>query len=428
MPLEKQSIYFAPANAEDDMYEGKYPMYFEGDDSLWQCLFAMLYKHVSLNLAICGEEYDKYIPAFVPVKTELTSRNYDYEGEELKGYLSLGTIGSLIKLFVASGKVYENQLRKIIIQYVLFLTIYYEKQFRAHVDGQIESENKEKQMVKKLDGVKKIIDVFKELPVDKPGLTNILAQVARDPLHYQKDLDIEGHQFTNYQMAEKLMDSFFRGLRDITLENCYIASFTDNCIDARMWHDYTNYEGIAIEYKDDESMMLRNAEGSTRKHKFRKVKYRKARGFNFFNSIGKLPVPMITGMFAKYDWKNDIYNIEANLKSHYWQWTEQTVLTKDYSWSTQRESRLIISDFIDGYSSVKSRTFFYDFSELKSVTFGPKTDDKNKVKIIKILSQKCEKNNVTNFPIYVVSRNDETGKMERELILKINRKSNKLNQ
>ncbi|MBL3538036.1 hypothetical protein JMK96_11290 [Lactobacillus sp. GPR40-2] len=103
-------------------------------------------------------------------------------------------------------------------------------------------------------------------------------------------------------------------------------------------------------------------------------------------------------------------------------------MTKDYSWSTQRESRLIISDFIDGYSSVKSRTFFYDFSELKSVTFGPKTDDKNKVKIIKILSQKCEKNNVTNFPIYVVSRNDETGKMERELILKINRKSNKLNQ
>ncbi|MGV7303378.1 hypothetical protein PJJ82_29920, partial [Mycobacterium kansasii] len=84
--------------------------------------------------------------------------------EELKGYLSLGTIGSLIKLFVASGKVYENQLRKIIIQYVLFLTIYYEKQFRAHVDGQIESENKEKQMVKKLDGVKNIIDVFKELP------------------------------------------------------------------------------------------------------------------------------------------------------------------------------------------------------------------------------------------------------------------------
>ncbi|OOV23993.1 hypothetical protein LG101_11505 [Levilactobacillus brevis] len=82
------------------------------------------------------------------------------------------------------------------------------------------------------------------------------------------------------------------------MENCYIASFTDNCIDARMWHDYTNYEGIAIEYKDDESMMLRNAEGSTRKHKFRKVKYRKARGFNFFNSIGKLPVPMITGMFA----------------------------------------------------------------------------------------------------------------------------------
>ncbi|WP_325051073.1 hypothetical protein [Levilactobacillus brevis] len=61
-------------------------------------------------------------------------------------------------------------------------------------------------------------------------------------------------------------------------------------------------------------MMLRNAEGSTRKHKFRKVKYRKARGFNFFNSIGKLPVPMITGMFAKYDWKK----VDCKFNPNFW--------------------------------------------------------------------------------------------------------------
>lgn len=419
--MEKQSIYFAPANAEDDIYEGRYPMYFEGDESLWQGLFAMLYKHISFNQGICGEEYNKYLPAFVPVKTELTSRNYNYEGEELKGYLSLKTVSSLVKLLAVSGKVYENQLRKILIQYVVFLTVFYSQRLGAKINGDDQLEKKEDRMLKKLDSVEVMINKIYKLPFDKSRALDFLLIGSKDPLYYQSELDADSQAFTNYQVVEKLMDTFFKGLRDIALEKCYIASFTDNCLDGRMWHDYTNYQGIAIEYKDDSSMELRDSEGHLSNHKFRKVEYKEAKGFNFFSSIGKLPAPMITGMLAKYDWKNDKYRIEKNLKDNYWKWTEQTVLTKDFSWSMQREYRLIISDFMEGYSTITSRTFYYNFSELKSVTFGPRTSSESKVKIAKILTQKCKENEVSNFPVYSVFRDDKTRKLKREIVLTLNR-------
>lgn len=126
-------------------------------------------------------------------------------------------------------------------------------------------------------------------------------------------------------------------------------------------------------------------------------------------------------MLAKYDWKNDKYRIEKNLKDNYWKWTEQTVLTKDFSWSMQREYRLIISDFMEGYSTITSRTFYYNFSELKSVTFGPRTSSESKVKIAKILTQKCKENEVSNFPVYSVFRDDKTRKLKREIVLTLNR-------
>lgn len=420
--LEKQSIYFAPASVEDDMYEGRYPMYFDGNEALWQGFFAMFYKHISFNQGIVGEKFDEYVPAMVPLKTNLTSRNYNYDGEEFKGYLNIGGVRALIALFAASGKVYERQLRKIITQYILFLTIFYSQQFGAFVNKKTELEKKNKQMVKKLDSVQKIISTLNKVPCEETSRVDILSKFTSDPLCYQNELDVNSQQFVNYQISEKLMDSFFEGLRNMALENCYIASFTDDYSDGRMWHDYTNYEGIAIEYKNDESITLRDSEGNSSNHKFKKVAYENAQSFNFFSSIGKLPDAMITGIFANYDWGNDTHQIKENLKDNYWKWTEKTVLTKDSSWITQRESRLIISNFMEGYSTTQSRTFFYDFSELKSITFGPKTSNENKIKITKILVQKCKENDVANFPVYAMFRDDKTGKMERELLTSLHGK------
>ncbi len=153
-------------------------MYFDGDEELWKGIFVMLYKHISFNRGICGEAYDEYLPAFVPIEPNLTSRVYDYKGEEIKGYLSLETIQSLLKLLAASGAVYEGQLRKIIMQYVFFISIFYSQKYGAHINGDVRLEKKEAEMVKKFDQIKYVFDELPNSSLNASHIIDFLAHTA----------------------------------------------------------------------------------------------------------------------------------------------------------------------------------------------------------------------------------------------------------
>lgn len=394
-------------------------MFFDGNEELWTGIFAMMYKHFSWNRGILGEDFLRYRPAFIPKDTEQAIKMYDYEDDELKGFLNIGTVQALIKLLARSGAVFEDDLRKIIMSSVYFLSVFYSQKFGAHLDGNDELEKEQSVLVSQLDSFNVVLNWLVRQSLSGSKIIEFLIIRYKDPLLYQRDFDPDSQAFTNYQIIEKMTDTFFSGLRDIALEKCYVASFTNNCLDDRMWHDYTDYKGIALEYKSDNSLELQDSKGNKYSHSFRKVEYTEPQGFNFFNSIGKLSIPEIETIFPKYDWKLDPFKVLKGLRDRFFKWSEKTVLTKGKSWSTQNEFRLIISDFLNGYGSVSSRTFFYKFSELKSITFGPQTSAKNQMKILGILKNKCSENDIKEFPVYIVVRDDKTGLMTRNQLMVI---------
>ena len=68
------------------------------------------------------------------------------------------------------------------------------------------------------------------------------------------------------------------------------------------------------------------------------------------------------------------------------------------------------------------RKLKYNFADLEGVIFGINTSLKHKIKIIKIIEEKCKKENRSNFKFFQAYYSKQTGEIEvKELgILKFN--------
>ena len=66
---------------------------------------------------------------------------------------------------------------------------------------------------------------------------------------------------------------------------------------------------------------------------------------------------------------------------------------------------------------MNNRKLKYEFSALESITFGMKMSWLDKLEIIKIIQEKCKKENRQNFIFYEARYCEKSGKIERELII-----------
>lgn len=91
-----------------------------------------------------------------------------------------------------------------------------------------------------------------------------------------------------------------------------------------------------------------------------------------------------------------------------------------YKWEfgeeSENEYRLIVTNMLDDFDTVKSRKLKYDFNSLEGIIFGIKTATEHKLKIMKIIDDKCAKYNRTDFNFYQAYYSKETGKIEYELL------------
>ncbi|OBV28817.1 hypothetical protein BKN38_07805 [Helicobacter sp. CLO-3] len=92
-------------------------------------------------------------------------------------------------------------------------------------------------------------------------------------------------------------------------------------------------------------------------------------------------------------------NIDKN-RDEYWQhiYRETTKKTKD--WEYEKEYRLIIDSFLNDSLPNEERIYRYRFSDLHGIIFGINTSEKDKIKIAKIVKEKCKTEGRKDFVFY----------------------------
>ncbi|MGP5435842.1 hypothetical protein [Psychrobacter alimentarius] len=104
----------------------------------------------------------------------------------------------------------------------------------------------------------------------------------------------------------------------------------------------------------------------------------------------------------------EIFDDENNWRNKYWDSFYKGILIKSKDWSYENEYRLILSSTLDDFSDPKDRTLNYDFSSLKGIIFGIKTKIEHKLEIMRIIDNKCNENDRSDFKFYQARYSSES--------------------
>jgi hypothetical protein len=214
----------------------------------------------------------------------------------------------------------------------------------------------------------------------------------------------------------------------------YTASFLSECSNSAVWGHYgDNHRGVCLKFRTiakdgKEHVQLKtecgvNGAGTVfemRPHQFRPVRYdTKPLPIDFFRFIGRMPKFQLNAMWYKDASGNSSIcgehlaaDKEGAWGESYWDNYLKGLCVKLKEWEYEKEYRLIVhGDFVD-YSKSADRKLFYDFNSLEAIIFGIKTSREDKLKIVRIIQQKCQLAKRTDFEFYQAYYASDIGAIE----------------
>lgn len=139
---------------------------------------------------------------------------------------------------------------------------------------------------------------------------------------------------------------------------------------------------------------------------------------DFFASLGTVPMPKLTHFWlAGPDGTlsaiaDKIFKHEEEWRRQHWDTFRIGATSKTSEWSHEREYRLILSSNLQRFDDKPSRKLKYRFSDLSGIGFGMKTTAEDKIRIIKIVEQKCRSEGRADFEFYQARYSRKAQKIE----------------
>lgn len=223
-------------------------------------------------------------------------------------------------------------------------------------------------------------------------------------------------------------------IRELTYPKAYVACFLEDCTNASNWGYYgDSHKGICLKFKtvkngENESLHLKTITGwggngpihGEPAFTFHKVNYtRTFQAINFFQSLGSVPL----GILDKYWYSEELGNSSVystilsknerdNWHKNYWEIHTKCLTSKLLDWKQEHEYRLIIPDLMNSHEKEEDRKLKYRFQELEGIIFGFKTKIEDKIKIMKIINNKCLEAKRIDFKFYQAEYDAANGKMK----------------
>ncbi len=281
--------------------------------------------------------------------------------------------------------------------------------------------------------------------IDSAGKDSILQSIFAAAKHfgesrntYLDDLPAEGNDMIRLFVRE-FPSVFLREIRRLIYPQWYAACFMGDYRNASVWGTYgDNYSGVCLIFnadvangepgiellKKDWQGARKNPDGSIversgcnySRMQFHKIDYvAKHVKVDFFNSLGRLPVPVLdtdwysfSGVFsavAKVDDSDDF-------RSGYWDSFRRSITKKLNDWSHEDEHRLLLYGMELDFSNKEDRLLKYRFEDLEGIIFGMRTPPDKRREIVSMIQEKCEAVGRPGFSFYQSYYSSDSGKIE----------------
>lgn len=446
--LENQEIYFSPPEDLNDPMEGYKDVFWKGDAIVWRNFIINYVRSVEYTFMVALLYQDKILTA----EDILVTPNPEaYKAVGMKVFLQQILDDLFSYEFI---KTFPNALaerssiirREELISYLEFIhpfviksvsKIYADKKFLAKtlVTKDLLDLSKLGTESKKLVNlINKLEKESKHIPnaVDKFFLvSNMTSQQIRLINRYNN----EGKNFqpNTFFLISEYPTKFITAIETIIFPEWYSASFILDCQNSAVWGHYgDNHKGVCLKFKatNQEDKLIINLETEygynsapvidMRPHTFKKIHYQnKHVEIDFFRSLGRQSKLLLMELWYKDSESGNISECASHLsgnrdewRNNHWDNFDKSVTVKLDDWGDEKEYRLIIyGGFID-YSKPEKRKLKYDFNDLESVTFGIKTTDEDKTKIMRIIEKKCRENNRKEFGFYQAYYSMEDGEIK----------------
>lgn len=454
--LENEEIYFAPSGDLNDPMEGFLDVFWDGDTIVWENLlkhFLMCLEQVFALNSIAGETMEikaMQIPIFKNRSTNQTDAAKNMHTQIEEHFFAYDYIKKLPNSLNRRNSAVRRDelityLRLVHAYAIQSITSVYQNHglLNAKSDTKIfaDLENFTKVNDPLIDILNRAEKEFSDIGELTSIFFSIAGKVSTElnllTAFNNTSLSINSNKFfLLYQFPE----SYVSRIEEMVYPNWYTACFMSSCNNSSVWGHYGDqHKGVCLKFKpesvgDELQLSLNcidgwNENGPTIRmvpHTFYKVNYQnKHIEIDFFKSLGRLQV-----FILRSQWYTDIngnlsrcaapiskdQEIKNKWHQDYWGSFYIGATTKLEDWSYENEYRLILTNMLDDFDSVESRKLKYDFESLEGIIFGIKTTSEHKLKIMKIVNEKCKKYNRTDFHFYQAYYSKEKGKIEYALL------------
>ena len=451
--LEDEYIYFASQEELNDPMEGFINFYWKGDSVVWENLL----KHYIFSFALCFESYYftnseiNFDKDFIPIFFDEHKFEKVPFGSFLKDIANAFLNDAEILDFLEFIKVYNRKVFKDELYFYLktltSTALFYVVDFFHKRYGSFS--------IKKMpyEGLfKKLTDLYKPL-INEHGkrktteLFDILAPFLKQEMdlfnisfkqEYERKMDKNDFEVKTFFFS--YFPAFYVDrIREIAFPKLYCSCFMSSYENIANWGYYADSnKGCCLifepEIKDGYfclNLRSKNLKESLESCKVHKISYsKKIPGIDFFSHLGNLQNNAKEiesswyingqGEHSKTHKMPESQAEETEWKQEYNELLEKLATSKLPAWKNENEYRIFLHDGFECSSDKESRKFCYPFEILKGIAFGINTSESDKVKIINLMTKKCNDYGRKDFKFYQANVNKENGKIElADLMIKV---------
>jgi hypothetical protein len=228
-------------------------------------------------------------------------------------------------------------------------------------------------------------------------------------------------------------DRYLNAIETLAFPTWYTACFMSECTNSSVWGHYgDNHTGACLIF-DSHDMNGRpclpmtgyNSIGGSgplkgrMKISFEQVRYDEGYAeLDFFRLIGRLPRSVLDLMWYRdahgnfSDCATPLLEDEDSWRKAYWQSFQKDLLRKTKDWAYENEYRLVLHGSVVDYTDPAHRILTYDFSSLHGVIFGIKMPAEDQVEIVRIVREKCIREQRRAFSFYQAHYSTLSGAVE----------------
>lgn len=437
--LKKQEIYFASPEQLNDPMEGLQDIFWRGDKIVWENFF----KHyvfclyvTDFHLLLAGPSI-KLNANNIPILgrwDELPSPAQRLFNEVWQRFLDLPEMPEFIEaLENTNRKIRYRELR----EYLEFIhsDLFYEIAEVCFANG-LMSQSTIRHPPEGLPPVGErlvsVLEAMTQLEEDEEKANALLQSF--ESVKYAMKLELlnnvipTGISGRNFLLVHFDFPSvYLKEIEKLLWWDWRAACFTENYHNSAVWSTYgDNHKGACLIFESTQIDGLRQYRAVSGLHK---VDYGpKLNEVDFFRSISRATVEQLKelwytdaeGNFSECgdhiprDGERD--NDDTVLwRKNYWDNFYRNITSKTKDWEYEQEWRLVLEDrWLDEGEDPK---LIYDFNSLKGIIFGIQASDENILKVVKIIQEKCEEHERTDFKFYKAEYSPKTGDIRKNEIL-----------